>query len=163
MNLPLVLTKVLGGTGRDVGITFGIGPLAEIPLMLWFGLLAARGHQLALIRFGAAATAFYFVLLTLARAPWQVFPLQILHGLSFAIISNVAIVFFQDLLPGQPGLATTIFTNASNLGNLVGYFSFGTLVLPFGHRGMFLVSATFTAVTFAIVMLYRPRLREAIA
>jgi SET family sugar efflux transporter-like MFS transporter len=157
MNLPLVVTKLLGGTGRDVGITFGVGPLAEIPLMLWFGLLAARGHQLGLIRFGAASTVVYFLLLTLAREPWHVFPMQILHGLSFAIISNVAILFFQDLVPGQPGLATTIFTNAANLGNLVGYFSFGSLVLPLGHRGVFLASAVLTAVTFVIVMQYRPR------
>jgi MFS transporter, SET family, sugar efflux transporter len=157
MNLPLMITRELGGTGRDVGITFGIGPLAEIPLMLWFGLLAARGHQLALIRFGAAATVIYFLLLTQVRAPWHVFPLQILHGVSFAIISNVAILFFQELLPGQPGLATTIFTNASNVGNLVGFFSFGLLVVPCGHRGLFLVSATLTAVTLLLVMIYRPR------
>jgi SET family sugar efflux transporter-like MFS transporter len=140
-----------------VGITFGVGPLAEIPLMLWFGLLAARGHQLALIRGGVAATVFYFLLLTCARAPWHIFPMQILHGLSFAVISNVVIIFFQDLLPGQAGLATTIFTNAANLGNLVGYFSFGSLVQPFGNRGMFLVSASFTLVTLVIVLRYRPR------
>lgn len=159
MNLPLVITKLLGGTGRDVGITFGIGPLAELPLILWFGLLAARGHQLALIRIGAAATVIYFLLLTLPREPWHVFPIQILHGLSFAIISNVAILFFQDLLPGQPGLATTIFTNAANVGNLVGYFGFGALVQPLGHRGMFVVSALLTTVTFVIVLFYRTRSR----
>lgn len=163
MNLPLVVTKLLGGTGRDVGITFGVGPLAEIPLMLWFGVLAARGHQLTLIRLGAGSTILYFLLLTLAREPWHVFPLQIFHGLSFAIISNVAIIFFQDLVPGRTGLATTIFTNAANLGNLVGYFSFGSLLQPLGNRGLFLVSASFTTVTFVIVMLYRPRPRERLA
>jgi SET family sugar efflux transporter-like MFS transporter len=157
MNLPLVVTEVLGGDGRDVGITFGVGPAAEIPLMLWFGLLAARGHQLALIRGGVAATVIYFLLLPCARAPWHIFPMQILHGVSFAVISNVVIMFFQDLLPGQAGLATAIFTNAANLGNLVGYLSFGALVQPFGNRGMFLVSAAFTVVTLVIVMRYRPR------
>jgi SET family sugar efflux transporter-like MFS transporter len=158
MNLPIVITRLLGGDGHDVGIAFGIGPLAEIPLMLWFGILAARGHQLALIRFGAAATVIYFLLLTLTREPWHVFPLQIFHGLSFAIISNVAILFFQDLVPGQVGLATTVFTNSANVGNLVGYFTFGSLLAPIGSRGLFLVSATLTFVTMVIVMRYRPRL-----
>ena len=157
MNLPLVITKLLGGTGVDVGIAFGVGPAVEIPLMLWFGLLAARGHQLALIRFGAACTAVYFVLLTQARVPWHVFPLQIFHGLSFAIIANVGLMFFQDLVPGRPGLATTIYTNAAGLGNLVGYFAFGSLLVPFGHRGMFLVSATLSTVTLVIAVLYRRR------
>lgn len=158
MNLPLVLTRVLGGSARDVGITFGVGPLAELPLMLWFGLMAGRGQgrQLGLLRFGAAATVLYFVLLTLARAPWQVFPLQILHGMSFAIFSNVAILFVQERLPGQPGLATTVFTNAAHVGNLVGYFGFGLLAEPLGQRGLFWLSAAFAAVTTLILVLYRP-------
>jgi SET family sugar efflux transporter-like MFS transporter len=162
LNLPIVLTGILGGGGRDVGIAFGIGPLVEIPLMLWFGLLAARGHQLGLIRFGVGATVLYFLLLLAARAPWHVFFIQALHGLSFAVISNVAILFFQDLVPGQPGLATTIFTNAANVGNLVGYFSFSALTVPFGNHGLFLVSAVFTTVTFIIVMRYRPRTHAAL-
>lgn len=157
LNLPLRITQDLGGTEVDVGIAFGVGPAAEIPLMLWFGLLAARGHQLALIRFGALATVGYFLLLTLARTPWHVFPLQILHGLSFAVISNVAIVFFQDLLPGQPGLATTIFSNAANVGNLVGFLSFSAFAPAVGHQGLFLVSAAFAAATCVVVIAYRPR------
>lgn len=157
LNLPLVITGVLGGSGVDVGIAFGVGPAVEIPLMLWFGLLAARGHQLGLIRIGAAATVLYFLLLTAARAPWHVFPIQILHGLSFAIISNVAIMFFQELVPGRPGLATTIFTNAASVGNLFGFFGFGSLVQLLGHRGMFVLSAGLTTVTLAIMLSYRPR------
>ncbi len=157
LNLPLYVTGELAGTGRQVGITFGIGPAAEVPLMLWFGLLAARGHQLALIRFGAAATAVYFLLLPLAHAPWHVWPMQILHGLSFAVISNVGILFFQELVPGQAGLATAIYTNASNLGNLVGYFLFGALAEPLGHRGLFFVSATLAIATTVIVIRYRPK------
>ena len=161
MNLPLTVTNLLGGTGRDVGITFGVGPLAELPLMLWFGLLAARGHQLGLIHFAAASTVVYFLLLSLARQPWHIFPMQILHGPSFAVISNVAILFFQDLIPGQTGLATTVFTNAANVGNLVGYFSFGSLVQPIGNRGAFLASAGLTTITLVILLLYRPRAKLA--
>ena len=157
LNLPSVITEVLGGSGTDVGITFGVGPAAEIPLMLWFGHLAARGHQLALIRIGAVVTTVYFLLLIFVRAPWQVFPLQVLHGLSFAIISNIAILFFQDLVPGQPGLATTVFTNAASLGSLVGYFGFGALVEPLGHRGIFALSAILTVVMGVIMFFYRAR------
>lgn len=157
LNLPLYVTGELAGSGRDVGITFGVGPAAEVPLMLWFGLLAARGHQLALIRLGAAATVIYFLLLPFAREPWHVWPMQILHGLSFAVISNVGILFFQELVPGQAGLATAIYTNAANLGNLLGYFSFGAFVGPLGHRGLFFVSAALTLATLAIVVRYRSR------
>lgn len=157
MNLPLTITKVLGGSGGDVGITFCVGPVVEIPLMLWFGHLASRGWTLPLIRIGGAVTVAYFLVLTQAQAPWHVWCAQILSGVSFAILTNVAILFFQDLLPGQPGLATTIFANAGNVGNLTGYFCFGALVEAVGHRGVFFVSAILTTAMLAIVLVYRPR------
>lgn len=157
MNLPLMLTQELGASRGQVGIAFSVGPAVEIPLMLWFGLLAGRGHALALLRFGAAITLLYFLLLNRAHAPWQVFVIQALHGTSFAIISNVAILFFQDLIPGQPGLATTAFSNAANAGNLLGFFSFSRLVQPLGNRGLFLASAGFAAAMLVILMWYRPR------
>ena len=157
MNLPLTVTTVLGGSARDLGIIFGVGPVVEIPLMLWFGHLAARGHQLLLIRTGAAATVAYFFALSLAQEPWHIYLIQVLSGVSFAILTNVTILFYQDLLPNQTGLATTIFSNSSNLGNLVGYFGFGTLVEHVGHRGVFSVCGSVTIVTLVILLFYRHR------
>lgn len=157
LNLPLMLTNVLGAKGRDIGITYGVGPIVEMPLMLWFGVLASRGHALRLIRLGAVVTLLYFLILSQVRAPWHVFLAQTLSGMSFAIISNVAILFFQDLVPGQPGLATTVFANATYAGNLIGFFSFGALATTLGNRGLFLASAALTAGMLVIVMLYRPR------
>ena len=159
MNLPLTVTTLLGGKERDLGIIFGVGPIVEIPLMLWFGKLASRGHQIALIRFGAVATLAYFICLSFATAPWHVYLAQILSGISFAIITNVTILFYQDLLPGQAGLATTIFTNSANTGNLVGYFAFGPVVETFHHRGAFLVCAVLAMLTLLILLCWRQRAR----
>ncbi|PTX95586.1 sugar efflux transporter [Opitutus sp. ER46] len=159
MNLPLMLTQDLGATGRDVGIAFGVGPAVEIPLMLWFGLLAGRGYSLRLLRIGGVVTALYFVLLNQVQAPWHVFIVQALHGMSFAIISNVGIMFFQNLVPGQPGLATAVYANAANVGNLVGFFTFGNLVGPLGHRRLFLCSAVLAGAMAVIMFLYRGRAR----
>lgn len=158
MNLPLTVTKVLGGNARDLGIIFGVGPVVEIPLMLWFGHLAARGHQLLLIRTGAVVTIGYFFALSLAQEPWHIYFIQILSGVSFAILTNVTILFYQDLLPGQTGLATTIFSNSSNLGSLIGYFGFGTLVERVGHRGVFSICGVLAGLTSVILLLYRHRL-----
>lgn len=157
MNLPLMITRVLGGSSGELGFIFGVGPTVEIPLMLWFGHLAANGHQVRLIRLGALTTVVYYLLLMSAREPWHLYPIQILSGVMFAIMSNVAIVFFQDLIPGQPGLATTVFTNASQMGNLAGYFCFGALVEGVGHRGVFGVCAGLASVTLLILTLYRHR------
>jgi len=155
MNLPLLVTQQLDGTARNVGIIFGIAPIVEMPLMIWFGRLASRGHQVALIRFGVFVAVSYFLALTFVRAPWHIYPIQILSAISIAITTNVAITFFQDLLPGQAGIATSIYSNSYSAGNLVGYFCFGVLVQTVGHRGVFWACAALSALTFIIFMLYR--------
>lgn len=157
MNLPLAIAQVLGGSAGDLGLVFGVGPLVEIPLMLWFGQLAARGHQLALIRLGGLTSALYFLLLLQAANVWQVCLIQMLSGASFAILANVAIAFFQDLLPEQPGLATTVFANSSSVGNLVGYLGFGALAAPLGPRGLFAVCGIAAALACGLLFVLRPR------
>ncbi len=157
LNLPLMVTQQLGGTTKQVGIVFGVAPVAEIPLTIWFGWLAARGHQIALIRFGVFVGMIYFLALTLVRAPWHIYPMQILSATSIAVTTNVTITFFQDRLPGQTGLATSIYSNSIGLGGLLGYFCFGALVNMVGHRGVFFVSAALCAITLGIFLLYRHR------
>jgi MFS transporter, SET family, sugar efflux transporter len=159
LNLPLRVKKELAGTPGDLGVIFGIAPLVEIPLMIWFGKLSARSWtmQIRLIRLGTLATVLYFAALTFAQAPWHIYPIQILSAISFAILTNVTIMFYQDLLPGQTGMATTLFTNSINVGNLVGYLGFGRLVETLGHQNLFPVSAALTAVSLALLMLYRHR------
>ncbi|ACB74451.1 sugar efflux transporter [Opitutus terrae] len=156
MNLPLAITHELGGTAGDLGLVFAVGPAVEIPLMLWFGQLAARGHQLVLIRLGGCTSALYFVLLFTATEVWHVCLMQMLSGMSLAIVGNVAITFFQDLLPEQPGLATTVFANSSSLGNLVGYVAFGALATPLGSHGLIGACALIAIVASLALLWLRP-------
>lgn len=155
MNLPLLVTQRLGGSEGQVGLIFGIAPVVEMPLMIWFGRLAARGHQVALIRFGVLVGALYFLALTFAGAPWHIYPMQILSAISIAVTTNVAITFFQDLIPGQPGIATTIYSNSFSAGSLVGYYAFGELVGSIGYCGIFWLCTALSVVTLAIFMAYR--------
>jgi MFS transporter, SET family, sugar efflux transporter len=155
MNLPLAIIHELHGTERDFGIVFGIGPLVEIPMMLWFGHLASRGYMMRLIRLGFLLAILYFLGLTMAYAPWNVYLLQILSGAMVSILSNVALVFFQDLLPSQPGLATALFSNSQAAGNLMGVLSFGFLLEGFGHRGVFLSCAIVSIVGLFFIMRYK--------
>jgi len=162
MDVPLLVTQQLGGTSRDVGIIYSIAPFFEVPLMIWFGLLAARGHQLALLRLGAVAGAVYFAALCFVQAPWHIYPAQVVSAVSIAITTNITITFFQDLLPGQAGLATSIYGNSFSTGSLLGYFLFGLLMKPLGYRGIFVVCVLFTFATIAVLFRRRPLVAGAI-
>ncbi|MEO6003533.1 MAG: sugar efflux transporter [Opitutus sp.] len=152
MNLPLMVLNTLGGTPRDVGIVYSVGPVFEIPLMLYFGVLASKGDQTRVIRLGTLIAVVYYSLLLLVRAPWQVFPLQILSAAMVAVNSGVAITFFQNYVPDQPGTATNLFITAARIGSTTGYLLFGGLATALDHRTVFGICATLSAVTLLLFL-----------
>jgi SET family sugar efflux transporter-like MFS transporter len=158
MNLPLFVLQTLGGTAHQVGIVFSVAPLFELPLMFYFGLLASRGDQTAIIRAGVIIAVTFYTGLTFVTAPWQIYVLQFLGAAATAVTSGVAITFFQDYLPGQTGTATNLYASAQRIGSTAGYLMFGFLVATLGHRNLFIVCASLCAVSAALLFVQRRRL-----
>lgn len=153
LNLPLFVMETLDGSARDIGVIYSISPACEIPLMFYFGLLASKGHQRRLIQAGAIIALVYYALVALVGAPWHIYLLQVMVAAVVSITSGIAITFFQDYLPDQPGTATNLFTAASRLGSMLGYVIFGAAAEAFGHRGLFVVCAGLSAITVALFLL----------
>ena len=147
MSLPLLIIQTLHGTEQQIGIAFSLAPIFEIPLMFYFGLLASRGDQARIIRLGAAIALAYYGLLAAVRAPWNVYPLQLLAAAVTAVNSGVAITFFQNYLPGQHGSATNLYMTVNRIGATAGYLLFGLLASTVGYRGVFVVCSGLALVT----------------
>ena len=160
MNLPLYLTQELGGTERQVGTTFAVAPVFEIPFILWLGRLATRGRQAAMIRVGVAVAVVYFLALGFALAPAHVYPAQVLNAFAIAVTMSLAIPYFQDLLPGQTGLATSVYSSSWSFGSLLGYLSFGLLAESLGHRGLTRFCAALAATSLLVLVLSGKRASE---
>lgn len=152
MNLPLFITRELGGTERQVGTAFAIAPIIEIPLMIGFGRISSRARQSMLIRAGVLLGVLYFLAISYAPAPWHIYPAQVCVAFTIAVTMSLAIPYFQDLLPGQTGLATSVYSNSWNLGSLLGFAGFGLLVEPLGHRGLIRLCSALAAVSFAVLI-----------
>lgn len=155
MNLPLLLTQKLGGAEAQVGLAFSVSPLFEMLFMVGFGHVAARGHQHAVIRSGMLAAVAYFVALGFVSGPAQVYPLQILNAAAVAVATSVAIPFFQDLLPRQAGVSTSLYSNALKVGGLIGFMTFGLLASRVGNAGLPFVCAGLSATSLVLVVLAR--------
>ena len=96
-----------------------------------------------------------FAGLSLVRAPWHVYPLQIVSAAMISVVSGIAITFFQDFLPDQVGTATNVYSNAMRVGGTAGYLLFATLAEPFGHRVVFVFCTGLCLVATGILYLYR--------
>ncbi len=157
MNLPLLLLGPLHGTTRDVGIAYSIAPLFELPLMLLMGVLATRMPSRRLIQGVFVLAVAYYGLLSALRAPWQVYPVQLLSAAIVAVTSGIAITFFQDFLPNQPGSATNLYSSAQRIGSTTGYLLLGVLTESVGTRGVFVACAL--GCCFAVAILFSSGVR----
>jgi MFS transporter, SET family, sugar efflux transporter len=156
MNLPLMILHSLGGTEKQVGIAYSVAPFFELPFLLLFGLAAAKGSKPGpMIRLGVVIGVAYYLLLSQVHAPWQIYAIQVLSAAMIAVLSGIAITFFQNYIPNQPGTATNLYTNANRLGSTVGYLCFGFLASGFGHRAVFLVCAAVCAAAFVLLWMAR--------
>ena len=155
MNLSLLVLNVLGGSETQVGIIYSLAPVFELPFMIYFGLLATRMDPARLIRIAVLLALIYYVGLSLVRAPWQIYPLQILSAAFVAVTMGVAISFFQDKLPSQPGAATNLYVNAMRIGATAGYLIFGTIGQSLGYRSVY-VACALLCVGALVLMFLQP-------
>lgn len=132
--MPLFLTTELGGAAGEAGLLFGLCAALEIPLMLGLGVLAGRRVPVRrLLLLGAACGVAYFGLVAVATELWILFAGQLLNAMLIAATSGLGISYMQDMLPGQPGRATTLFTNTFPLGAMLAGPLLG-LAEHFGYR-----------------------------
>lgn len=154
LNMPQFVTKILNGTEMDVGIIFSVPPIFEVPLMIAFGILATKWDNGLLIRIGFLISSVYFLLMLFVSEPWQIYPLQILNAAQVAITAGIAITYFQNFIPEEPGTATTLFMNTTQIGSTVSYLLFGIAAEVLNYNNVFIICFAFSTIGFFILLIY---------
>jgi SET family sugar efflux transporter-like MFS transporter len=151
VNLPLLILETLHGTQVDVGITYSVAPVFELPFMLYFGWLATRRESVGIVRGGLMIAFVYFLGLILVAHPWQIYLCQILSAAMTAVVSGIAITYFQSHLPHHPGTATNLYSISLRIGSTAGYFFFGPIAEHLGYRAVFVVCAGFALLALGLM------------
>ena len=151
VSLPLLILETLRGTKLDVGITYSVAPVFEVPCMLYFGWLATRRETAGILRLGMLIAVVYYAALTFVVHPWQIYPCQVLSAAMTAVVSGVAITYFQNHLPHHPGTATNLYANAQRVGSTAGYFLFGAIAEHAGYRAVFGLCAVCASLAFGLM------------
>lgn len=137
LNTALFITNNLGGTTNDVGLVSSICAALEIPFMIMLGLLSAKYSNRILMMFGTILGAAYYLVVLISGEMWQLFAAQILLAVFVAVFSAIGISYIQDLLPNMPGYASTLYSNSSTIGRLIGSLVGGGLATIVGYRYSF--------------------------
>jgi SET family sugar efflux transporter-like MFS transporter len=160
--LPLHISRNLGGEVSDAGLVLGLCALLEIPLLLGLGWLSTRVPVRAVIIGGAACGIAYFLIVFSAGEVWMLLAAQVMNALFIAAVSGPSISFVQDLLPDEPGRATTLFTNTFPIGAMLAGPLFG-VAQRFDYRLAYVMCAALCAVGLVLLMLMRTNPRPRVS
>ena len=65
--------------------------------------------------------------------------LQLLNAIFIGILGGIGMLYFQDLMPGRPGQATTLFTNSIRSGSILAGLLAGLIAQYWSYFGVFVV------------------------
>ncbi|MEV4627365.1 sugar efflux transporter [Micromonospora sp. NPDC049523] len=154
-TLPLFVSGNLDGNLDDAGLILGLCAALEIPLMLGLGVLTTRFPLRVLMLVGAGSGVAYHVCAALTGSVSMLAVAQILNAVFIAAVSGLGISYMQDLLPRQPGRATTLFTNTFPIGAILAGPLFG-LAQHFGLRLAYGIGTGLCAAGLLILLITRP-------
>jgi SET family sugar efflux transporter-like MFS transporter len=155
-SLPLLVTRELAAGIERAGLLLGLCAGLEIPLLIGFGLLAARVPLHRLLAVGIVCGLAYMALVACASELWQLVLGQVLNAAAVASLSGLGITYVQDLLPRHRGRASTLFTNTLPAGALLAGPVLGA-AQETGYRVPFAVGALLYAAALALMLIARHR------
>jgi SET family sugar efflux transporter-like MFS transporter len=138
--LSLFVSHDLGGDVADAGLLLGLCAALEIPLMLGLGALSLRIPVRWVVLGGAAAGIVYYGLGATSPGVWLLYVTQPINALYIAAVSGPGISYVQDMLPGQPGRASTLYSITFPFGAMLAGPLFG-LSQHFGYRLAFVFAS----------------------
>ncbi|EPA9246804.1 sugar efflux transporter SetB, partial [Shigella flexneri] len=119
INMPLCIINELHLPEKLAGVMMGTAAGLEIPTMLIAGYFAKRLGKRFLMRVAAVGGVCFYAGMLMAHSPAILLGLQLLNAIFIGILGGIGMLYFQDLMPGQAGSATTLYTNTSRVGWII--------------------------------------------
>ena len=119
INMPLFIINELHLPEKLAGVMMGTAAGLEIPTMLIAGYFAKRLGKRFLMRIAAVGGVCFYAGMLMAHSPVIPLGLQLLNAIFIGILGGIGMLYFQDLMPGQAGSATTLYTNTSRVGWII--------------------------------------------
>lgn len=137
IDMPLYIKEDLGLTEQLAGLLMGTAAGLEIPVMLLAGYYVKRFGKRNMMLLAVAAGVLFYLGLILFKFKLALMMLQLFNAIFIGIIAGIGMLYFQDLMPGRAGAATTMFTNSISTGVILAGALQGVLVEHFGHSAVY--------------------------
>ncbi|EMD1654866.1 sugar efflux transporter [Pluralibacter gergoviae] len=150
IDMPLWITSDLGLPERLAGLLMGTAAGLEIPAMILAGYLVKRVGKRRMMVTAVAAGVLFYAGLIMFHSREALLALQLFNAVFIGIIAGIGMLWFQDLMPGRAGAATTLFTNSISTGVILAGVIQGAVSQSAGHAQVYWVIAAISVLALAI-------------
>ncbi|MHC4887152.1 MAG: MFS transporter, partial [Planctomycetota bacterium] len=145
-----------------LGLVWGIGPLCEVPIILYSRKILNRIGVNALFTLGLIGVAVRLFGISLATSMWHIIPLQLLHALTFGAYHVGSVTFLSRIVPSHMNSSaqTVLAAFSAGLAGIAGGALGGYLADHFGYSELYTVFAGIAVVSLIPFALCCRRTRQ---
>ena len=146
IDMPLWISSELGLPDKLAGFLMGTAAGLEIPAMILAGYYVKRYGKRRMMVIAVAAGVLFYTGLIFFHSRMALMTLQLFNAVFIGIVAGIGMLWFQDLMPGRAGAATTLFTNSISTGVILAGVIQGAIAQSWGHFAVYLVIAVISVV-----------------
>ncbi|EGT3574640.1 MFS transporter [Citrobacter amalonaticus] len=150
IDMPLWISAELGLPDKLAGILMGTAAGLEIPMMILAGFYVKRFGKRRMMLIAVTAGVLFYLGLIFFHSHQALLMLQLFNAVFIGIIAGIGMLWFQDLIPGRAGSATTLFTNSISTGVILAGVIQGAVAQSYGHFAVYWVIAAISLVTLVM-------------
>ena len=150
IDMPLWISLELGLPDKLAGILMGTAAGLEIPAMILAGYYVKRFGKRRMMITAVAAGVLFYLGLIFFHSHTALLVLQLFNAVFIGIVAGIGMLWFQDLMPGRAGSATTLFTNSISTGVILAGVIQGAVAQSYGHFAVYWVIAVISVVTLVM-------------
>ncbi|EFH6937754.1 sugar efflux transporter SetA [Escherichia coli] len=146
IDMPLWISSELGLPDKLAGFLMGTAAGLEIPAMILAGYYVKCYGKRRMMVIAVAAGVLFYTGLILFHSRLALMTLQLFNAVFIGIVAGIGMLWFQDLMPGRAGAATTLFTNSISTGVILAGVIQGAIAQSWGHFAVYWVIAVISVV-----------------
>ncbi len=152
IDMPLWISSELGLPDKLAGFLMGTAAGLEIPAMILAGYYVKRYGKRRMMVIAVAAGVLFYTGLILFHSRLALMTLQLFNAVFIGIVAGIGMLWFQDLMPGRAGAATTLFTNSISTGVILAGVIQGAIAQSWGHFAVYWVIAVISVIALFLTL-----------
>ncbi|MDO2645289.1 sugar efflux transporter SetA [Escherichia coli] len=155
IDMPLWISSELGLPDKLAGFLMGTAAGLEIPAMILAGYYVKRYGKRRMMVIAVAAGVLFYTGLIFFNSRMALMTLQLFNAVFIGIVAGIGMLWFQDLMPGRAGAATTLFTNSISTGVILAGVIQGAIAQSWGHFAVYWVIAVISVVALFLTAMVK--------